>query len=505
MTTQFQTITPPARLPRLALAGGALALCVGLAAPPAAAQLEYCEENGSVILEIEDHAPSGDWVEETTYNGFTGSSYFSWGGSNQYNNPGKGVLSYTLNITTPGDYELRLHNHHNHPDSTLENDCWTRMDGGTWVKTYSGQTNWNWATRFEYSDHTKEPAHFNLTAGLHTFEISGRSENFRIDRAYFSLSGTTSTSTPPSPQGNCNGPTPHPAYNPRSVTGVFSDGTFGPFETRSGTPVTLPGTGPTNHRYLAFTDSARMALPDLQYTDQDILLQIKAGMPDSSWIGVILRAEDDQADFAAAGGTQSMIYLKKQAGTGNLQAHIHDGTGTVFSGPLIPTSVINSDARSITMRITTSGDTVRCTLDGMDALGGGYTGIPNPGSGGITSLRTNINPSFPGTIGLDYALIREAGDIPDVHFDANGKLWISALETDLLIAPNWQPNQFLFEHEAYDLGLFAFVQILFPYLDYQRSDSDHFLLGVIDSGLTLPEGSSNSLTYKGQTEGGYQP
>jgi hypothetical protein len=101
--------------------------------------------------------------------------------------------------------------------------------------------------------------------------------------------------------------------------------------------------------------------------------------------------------------------------------------------------------------------------------------------------------------------VREAGSIPDVYFDADGKLWISALEDDLLVQPTWQPETFVFHHEAYDLGLPAFIAGLFPYLDSKDSDADHFVLGVIDSGLALPAGSSNVLEYKGQSEGEYQP
>jgi hypothetical protein len=46
---------------------------------------------------------------------------------------------------------------------------------------------------------------------------------------------------------------------------------------------------------------------------------------------------------------------------------------------------------------------------------------------------------------------------------------------------------------------------VFPYLDSKDSDQDHFVLGVIDSGLALPVASSNVLEYKGQKEGGFQP
>jgi len=485
-----------------------LGLLLGLGAPGLDAQLEYCEEDGLLIHEIEDHAPVGGWVEETQFPGFSGyggASYFRWNGGNQFNSPGNGKLTYILNITTPGDYQMRLYNHHNDPDSTMENDCWTRMDGATWLKTYSSQNNWNWVSRFEYSNGTKEPAHFNLTEGLHTFEISGRSQNFRIDRAHFFLSGNpTTASLPPSPIGPCVGPPPHPDLNPHSITGVFSDGTLGPFEAKLGTPVSLPNPV-MNGRHLALTDSARLVLPDLTYTDQEILLKIRKGMPPASWVGVMVRASDEATDFATAGDSQSMVFLQRQAGTGRVHVSIHDGTSTVFSGDYFTLSQINVDTDDVDMRITTAGDTIRCTLNGLDALFGGYSGISDPVLGGYTSIRCIITAANPGTIGIDYCLIRQAGDIPDLYFDASGKLWMSALEESLLVPPTWEPSSFAFHHDAFLLGLPSFVGIVFPFFDYVGSDDDHFVLGVVESGLALPVESSNVFDYKGQSEGEYQP
>lgn len=491
--------------------GGALMLApvlagvMGWGTPALSAQTEYCEENGLLIHEIEDQAPAGGWVEETQFAGYAGTSYFRWNGGDQFNSPGNGTLTYTLNITTPGDYQLRLHNHHNDPDTTMENDCWTRMDGSTWVKTYSGQNNWNWLSRFEYSNGTKEPAHYNLSAGLHTFQISGRSQNFRIDRAHFFLSGNpTSTSLPASSTGPCGGPSAHPDLNPSSITAVFADGSLGPFQTMTGTPVTLPNPNLAG-RHLALTDSARLLVPDVTYNDQEILLRIRKGMPVASWAGVILRAADEADDFSTAGGTQTMIFMIRQAGTGRVRVNIHDGTSTVFSGPLLTLGQLDTNARNVNMHITTSGDTIQCTLNGIDALNGGFTGIADPAAGGFTSVRNNITPANPGTIGIDYCLVREAGDIPDIYFDGNGKMWMSALEENLIVLPTWQPSTFVFHHDAFLVGLPGFLSILFPFLDYTNSDADHFVLGVVNSGLSLPVGSSNVFEYKGQSEGDYQP
>ena len=82
---------------------------------------------------------------------------------------------------------------------------------------------------------------------------------------------------------------------------------------------------------------------------------------------------------------------------------------------------------------------------------------------------------------------------------------MSALEENLLVPPTWAPASFGFHHDAFLLGLPSFVSIVFPYFDYVQSSDDHFVLGVVESGLALPEGSSNVFDYKGQSEGEYQP
>ncbi len=487
--------------PALALAG------TFVLAPVVPAQLEYCEDDGLIVFEVEDEAPAGNWVEETQFAGFAGSSYYRWNGGDQFNNPGLGVLTYQIYVTTPGDYQMRIHNHHNDPDSTMENDCWTRMDGSTWVKTYSGQNGWNWISRFEFSNGFKEPAHYDLTEGLHTFQISGRSQNFRIDRVHFFLSGNPlSTSIPASPLGRCDAPPAHPDNNPASITAVFADGTLGPLQTKSGTPVTLPNPGGQPGRHLALTGNERLVVPDVTYTDQELLLRVRrASLPLGGWIGLVMRAADEEVDFSAPGGTQCMVYLQRSAATGQVRVNVHDGTGTVLIGGWFTLAALDPDARNINMRVTTSGDTVQCRLNGMDALNGGYTGIQDPAGGGFTSLRANVSAGNPGTIGVDYLLVRNAGEIPDLYFDADGRMWMSAVEEDLIVLPTWQPGSFLFEHDAFMLGLPGFASIVFPFLDYQLNDNDHFVLGVVDSGLALPVGSSNVFEYKGQREGEFQP
>jgi hypothetical protein len=186
----------------LALATLAIALCA--ASSQVLAQPEFCEQDGFIILEIESTPPTDSWVEETSIPGFTGSSYYRWTGPNQFTNPGVGTLTYTLHVTTPGEYNLRIRNLHDDPDNGEENDCWTRLDGSLWLKTYSSiNLTWNFATWFDPSVGSNSPASYFLSAGTHTFDICGRSNDFRIDRAHFYLDGVVGGQNPTYPETTC--------------------------------------------------------------------------------------------------------------------------------------------------------------------------------------------------------------------------------------------------------------------------------------------------------------
>jgi len=145
-------------------------------------------ENDMLMVEVEAVAPAGDWVVETTFPGYAGEHYYRWNGPNHFSDPGHGRLVYEIEVHSAGRYELRIHNRHEHADSTLENDCWVRMDGGPWIKLYSNGSGsvgqWNWKSRFEI-DGSHYDAGWDLAVGRHAFEISGRSTGFKIDRLNF--------------------------------------------------------------------------------------------------------------------------------------------------------------------------------------------------------------------------------------------------------------------------------------------------------------------------------
>ena len=143
--------------------------------------------NDLFVMECESIRPLGSWVQEDSLAGFGGCSYLRWNGPDHFNQPGNGVLDFWFEVDTPGDYLLRINVRHDHPDRSLENDCWVRMDAaGPWekyVNNFQGSVGvWNWDSVFES---TMQKPTYTLSAGAHVFQISARSRNFKIDRVHF--------------------------------------------------------------------------------------------------------------------------------------------------------------------------------------------------------------------------------------------------------------------------------------------------------------------------------
>lgn len=150
----------------------------------------YQEVDGLLAIEVESAPLTGKWVKETSLAGFSGDGYYTWKGPDLSAPSDKSALAYRFHISTPGRYHLRIHNRHDHRDSTLENDCYTRMDDGPWVKTFSSERGrWTWRTSHEHSHSDKRPAEYTLAAGPHTLAITGRSVNFSIDRIHLYRDG----------------------------------------------------------------------------------------------------------------------------------------------------------------------------------------------------------------------------------------------------------------------------------------------------------------------------
>ena len=164
----------------------------------------YQEQGGLLVVEFESTDAGGQWKHEKLVPGHTGTGYIRWDGPDHFGSPGHDPFAVDFDIYDGGIYAFRIRNHHDHPDSTEENDVWVRLDGGPWVKTFSGvKDQWTWATNHEFHD-DKPPAEYDLSPGRHRIEFSGRSHNFRMDRFHLYRLGHPHGQDPSQPESPCD-------------------------------------------------------------------------------------------------------------------------------------------------------------------------------------------------------------------------------------------------------------------------------------------------------------
>ncbi len=173
------------------------------------------EVDGRLVFEVEAAGARGSWTAGSALAGFSGAGYLTWTGPDLFGAPGKDAISWAFHVSRPGRYRLLIRNRHDFEDSTLQNDCFTRMDEGPWLKTFSSiRGTWTWATRHEFDGGDKPPAAYELGPGIHRFQISGRSKGFSLDRIHLALEGAAGAEdadAPPSPTvfQAMAGPGPH--------------------------------------------------------------------------------------------------------------------------------------------------------------------------------------------------------------------------------------------------------------------------------------------------------
>lgn len=158
-----------------------LVLCVALAA----GEPTHWAENGVAVVEVEHLLPAKGWALERAWAGHSGAGYIADTG-------GGSSLTVWLVVPHGGRYRIALRNRHDHPDHTLENDCWLSVNGSTPTKTFSSiRAAWTWQTRLEYAKGRFGDPIYDLDAGLNQIAISGRSSGFRIDRMHIAREGST--------------------------------------------------------------------------------------------------------------------------------------------------------------------------------------------------------------------------------------------------------------------------------------------------------------------------
>ncbi|MCW1923685.1 Ig-like domain-containing protein [Luteolibacter arcticus] len=211
-----------------------LAGCFALLTVTPTATAAYNESGGVVVMEAESEPlPAQGWKQATSVVGRSdnASIFGSFYGStlNSSSTPGKGLISYKVVITTPGDYQLQwrsLISSYNSTEGTFNtstettehNDSFARMlnpsgvsitaqevpggaNGGVpdkigsasenWYKVYRNGSGWIWDAKNQ--DNYPLPLFWTLAPGTYTFQISARSSGHAIDRILlWNRNGSTS-------------------------------------------------------------------------------------------------------------------------------------------------------------------------------------------------------------------------------------------------------------------------------------------------------------------------
>jgi hypothetical protein len=123
-----------------------------------------------------------------------------------FGSPGQGILAYGF-VADRGDvYKINIRNRRDKEGRVVandqESDVFARMDGRPWTKVFSGTpfNEWGWGTGFDYGHDNQVAGSYDLTARVHTLELSGRSAIFKLDRIHLRISGSPSTTLPESPR-----------------------------------------------------------------------------------------------------------------------------------------------------------------------------------------------------------------------------------------------------------------------------------------------------------------
>lgn len=223
----------------LALAPCFAALALSIATP-ALAQVQFEEQDGYVVMEMESAQLPADglWEVNQSLGDYKGTGYTQFKGNSICNGPAKSPLRYSFRVTNGGVYELRMRasriyhcvtgtptgndrhcqegggaqrgcmsfgepNGNMCADSShcvrvdLSNDAFVSIEDAQgnhvgWVgqndtkvtKLFGGGNNaWRWTgQRALDPGGAKRNAHWNLQPGEYTLVVQGRSKDFRVDR-----------------------------------------------------------------------------------------------------------------------------------------------------------------------------------------------------------------------------------------------------------------------------------------------------------------------------------
>lgn len=199
----------------------------GIAAPSRHVR-ETCVD---IVFEAESPvASTADWAVGGRPAADPGASgtYITWQGGNAFraDQAGRGVLTYDVQVSVGGTYELLIKSFHDDHDTTESNDVWASVDGEEWFKAYNNAgPEWSWTTKLATHEcegpkppPCKAPV-YALESGSHTIRISGRSNDFSIDQLKLKCTGRVVSSAGDNHQHSAPAP-PAPPALPAAVPTV---------------------------------------------------------------------------------------------------------------------------------------------------------------------------------------------------------------------------------------------------------------------------------------------
>jgi hypothetical protein len=174
----------------------------------------FLEAAGKVVIEVESLPAAAGWTLKTEHAGYTGTGYYEWTGGDA-GQGGSGLLSYPVQITTEGEYQLYVYSHQAAGAIwDMANDLFLSVPSALPVigyadmtaahKTYVGSARDHEITNRDeraalrmglvgdwrfwvYTEEPRRVVRVKLTKGLHNLELSGRSQGFAVDRIVLHL------------------------------------------------------------------------------------------------------------------------------------------------------------------------------------------------------------------------------------------------------------------------------------------------------------------------------
>ncbi|MCG8701699.1 MAG: T9SS type A sorting domain-containing protein [Bacteroidales bacterium] len=183
----------------------------------------FSEVGGVVVVEMEHVTLGSGWSRETSFPGYTGTSFIKFTASSDISQPTTAsTMNYPIRINTPGTYRFkwRTKNGDGADLADQENDTWLKIEADDFYGTFNGNktdckdhwvkiwihsmSNWSWNIGGEHAkvNGMEMYATFN-NPGEYEIKIAGRSNGHVIDRmvlyrAQVDEKYATATNTPES-------------------------------------------------------------------------------------------------------------------------------------------------------------------------------------------------------------------------------------------------------------------------------------------------------------------